>query len=263
VAADLMPGDVDKWISSHKKWTPATMNRHKATLGRALQLEVISGRLSRNVARLVTARKENNMRVRWLKDDEEKRIVEAIKKNCPEQLPAFIIAIHSGMRAGEQFSLEWSEIDFKRRKIFLDKTKNGTNREVPMSDTCYRMLSELNAKREQQIKEGKEVNQWVFQSTVRKGQRLQSPKKWWETVLRDAKIEDFHWHDLRHSFCSRLVMRGVDLRTVMELAGHKSIQVTARYAHLAPEHNIAAIKKLDEVQEKKKRAKIGRKVAHK
>jgi site-specific recombinase XerD len=64
-------------------------------------------------------------------------------------------------------------------------------------------------------------------------------------VLRDAKVTNFHWHDLRHTFCSRLVMKGVDIRTVMELAGHKSISVTMRYAHLSPEHNQAAIEKLD------------------
>src|ERR1700728_4087001 len=73
LAANLTPKDVDEWISSHKDWSPATMNRYKATLGRALQLAVVDGHLMRNVARLVTARREMNMRVRFLTDDEEKR----------------------------------------------------------------------------------------------------------------------------------------------------------------------------------------------
>ena len=77
-------------------------------------------------------------------------------------------------------------------------------------------------------------------------QRLKDPRQWFETVLRDAKATNFHWRDLRHTFCSRLVMKGVDIRTVMELAGHKSISVTMRYAHLSPEHNQAAIEKLDD-----------------
>jgi integrase len=235
LAADLTPDDVDKWISAHEGWSPATKNRYKATLGRTLQLALVSGGLSRNAARLVTSRKEDNTRVRWLKDDEEERIIAAIKKNCPSQLPALIVALHTGMRQSEQFSLEWSEIDFDRKKIFLDDTKNGSNREVPMSKTCFQALKELEAKKQ---------NAWVFQADRYKA-RLKNPRQWFETVLRDAKVDNFHWHDLRHTFCSRLVMRGVDIRTVMELAGHKSITVTMRYAHLSPEHNIAAIEKLD------------------
>jgi site-specific recombinase XerD len=58
-------------------------------------------------------------------------------------------------------------------------------------------------------------------------------------------VKDFHWHDLRHTFCSRLTMRGVDIRTVQELAGHKSIVMTARYSHLAPAHLAGAVEKLD------------------
>jgi site-specific recombinase XerD len=65
--------------------------------------------------------------------------------------------------------------------------------------------------------------------------------------LEEAKISNFRWHDLRHTFISRLVMKDVNLRTVQELAGHKTISMTTRYAHLAPEHNQAAIEKLDPV----------------
>lgn len=245
IAVNLMPADVDRWISSHKDWTPATMNRYKATLGRALQLAVVDGHLDRNAARLVTARREMNMRVRWLTEDEENRIVKAIQERCPEQLPAFTIALHTGMRQSEQFSLTWDEIDFERRKIFLDKTKNGTDREVPINRTCLAALEELKRVRQERIRAGKPVNDHVFQSSRYPGQRLLNPRQWFPDVVNAAKVKDFRWHDCRHTFCSRLAMRGVDLRTLMELAGHKTISVTARYAHLAPEHNIAAIEKLD------------------
>src|SRR5271170_3881227 len=75
---------------------------------------------------------------------------------------------------------------------------------------------------------------------------LLDPKKWFETALRDAEIGNFTWHDLRHTFISRLVMRGADLRTVQELAGHKSITMTVRYSHLSPQHNQRTIELLDE-----------------
>ena len=70
-------------------------------------------------------------------------------------------------------------------------------------------------------------------------------RAWFELALEEAKIKNFRWHDLRHTFISRLVMKDVNLRTVQELAGHKTISMTTRYAHLAPEHNQAAIEKLD------------------
>lgn len=248
-ADKLTPDDVDKWLGSHKDWKPATANRHKATLSKALQLAVISGKLDRNVARLVPARRENNARVRWLKDDEEKRLLTVMEKKYPEQLPALMIAIHTGMRASEQFSLEWSEIDLKRRKISLDNTKNGSDREVPMNDTCHQLLEQLWKKRQDHIKEGKTTTQWVFPPRRSEGKLLYSPRSWFEDALVEAKIKDLHWHDLRHTFISRLVMKGVNLRTVMELAGHKSITMTTRYAHLAPENNVQAIKLLDKPPE--------------
>ena len=146
VAAELTPDDIDQLLSKQavkKSWSPATVNRYKTSLSRALQLALVSGHVKQNAARLVTSRAENNWRIRWVNEAEEKRLVEAIERNCPSQLPAFIVAIHTGMRKGEQFSLEWTEIDFERRKIFLVKTKNGSDREVSMSRTCHRVLSEL------------------------------------------------------------------------------------------------------------------------
>lgn len=235
VAADLSPQDVDAWISAHKEWSPGTKNRYKATLGRALQLEVVSGRLTRNVARLVTARREDNTRVRWLSDDEEARIVAAIKKRCPGQLPAFLVALHTGMRQGEQFSLQWDQVDLDRKRIFLERTKSGKNREIPMSETCHKLLTKLSKDKK---------NEWVFQASRRKG-KLTNPRKWFINVLEAAKVTNLHWHDLRHTFCSRLVMRGIDILTVSKLAGHGEVSTTQRYAHLSPEHLAGAVNVLD------------------
>jgi len=71
------------------------------------------------------------------------------------------------------------------------------------------------------------------------------PRRWFEPALADAKITGFSWHCLRHTFASRLVMAGVDLRTVQELLGHKAIAMTVRYSHLAPKHTLAAVERLD------------------
>src|SRR5207302_3181352 len=77
-----------------------------------------------------------------------------------------------------------------------------------------------------------------------RGESLMGPREWFEGILKQAKVENFSWHGLRHTFASRLVMAGVDLRTVQELMGHKTIQMTMRYAHLAPAHKLAAVEKL-------------------
>src|SRR5208337_230704 len=79
----------------------------------------------------------------------------------------------------------------------------------------------------------------LYNSSKTKGAR-----QWFEHALADARIPNFRWHDLRHTFASRLVMAGVDIRTVQELMGHKTIQVTLRYAHLAPQHQLEAVQRL-------------------
>jgi integrase len=252
IAADLLPEDIDKWLAAKTDWAPGTKNRHKCTFSRALQLDVENGRLLRNVARIVRGRKEENERVRWLTAEEEQALVEAITINFPEYLPSFYIAVHAGPRQGEQYGLKWSDVDLERKRIFFGKTKNSGQRinsrnyrEVPMNKTCLQAFQDLWAVRQLRIQEKEPVNEWVFQSARRPAERLLNPHQWFEVAVRDAGIEDFRWHDLRHSFCSRLVMKGVPLLRVKDLAGHKSIQTTMRYAHLAPEEGQSVVDVLD------------------
>jgi len=77
------------------------------------------------------------------------------------------------------------------------------------------------------------------------GKKLDNCQSSWEAILKRAGIENFRWHDMRHDFASQLVMRGVDLNTVRELLGHADLKMTLRYAHLAPENKLQAVKVLD------------------
>ena len=236
VAEELSPNMIDKWLTSHESWSPATKNRYRTVLSKAFQLALQRGDVSRNPARLVEHRPETTKRIRYLLPEEEVRLREAVLKLSPKQLPALEVALHTGMRRGEQFGLTWDRVDFQRKTIYLDQTKNGSHRELPMSNTCYEALQTLHKTRTD--------DPGVFPSSKFKNS-IKDPKKWFAAALTDAKITGFRWHDLRHTFVSRLVMKGNDLRTVQELSGHKELSMLTRYAHLAPAHNRSAIESLD------------------
>jgi integrase len=235
-AHTISPSEIDSWLASHVEWSQGTRNRYKTVMSKAFTLALKDGKVEKNPARLVTSRKENNWRIRYLLPAEEQRLIKAIMEHAPAQLPAFQIALHTGMRQGEQFSLTWDNVDFARKTIRLDETKNGHMREVPLNSVALAILKDLHKVRPD---DGP-----VFRSSRRKAQGIRDPKKWWLHALAVAKVKNFRWHDLRHTFCSRLVQAGVDIRTVAELAGHRNISITMRYAHVAPQTNLAAVEKL-------------------
>lgn len=154
--------------------------------------------------------------------------------------PMVLLSLNTGMRQGEVFGLTWAEVHLGRREITVDgaKAKSGQTRHIPLNDEAWSVLS---AWRDQADGEAAGPA-LVFPN--RDGQRFNNVRKSWEGVLAAAGITEFRWHDLRHSFASKLVMAGVDLNTVRELLGHSDIKMTLRYAHLAPEHKAAAVAKL-------------------
>jgi site-specific recombinase XerD len=94
----------------------------------------------------------------------------------------------------------------------------------------------------QQLLSRRTTEKFVFLNS--NGKQLRGPRDWFGEALNRSRIAGYHWHDNRHTFCSRLVLAGVDIRTVAALAGHATIQMTMRYAHLSPDHNRAAVDKL-------------------
>jgi integrase len=165
--------------------------------------------------------------------------------DCDEHLkPIVVCALHAGMRKGEILNLRWENVDLKHGFILLDQTKNGERREIPINATLRETFTEL------------------FQGTKERPRRIDIPhvfydpptgkpyrdvKRSFNTACRKAKIKDFHFHDLRHTFASQLVMARQDLTTVKELLGHKTLTMTLRYAHLAPSHKVKAVEVLDGV----------------
>lgn len=182
--------------------------------------------------RKVKLLEENNRRLRYLSNDECQTLIKA----CDTHLtPIVITALNTGMRRGEVLGLKWDQVDLKHGFILLDITKNGERREIPINDTLRGVL--------QGITRGLDVP-YVFYDTTT-GKRYKDIKRSFHTALRRSGIKDFHFHDLKHTFASHLVMAGVDLTTVRELLGHKTLTMTLRYAHLAPTHKVKAVDILD------------------
>src|SRR5439155_25425729 len=135
------------------------------------------------------------------------------------------------------FDLRWEHVDFANKILTVPRSKSGKARRVPMNDVVCEVLRSLPSRLK---------SAWVFPSG--NGTTPLDPKNFVRRVfvpaLQRARIQNFHWHDLRHTFASRLVMAGVDLRTVQTLMGHESIEMTIRYSHLTPEHQQDAVQRL-------------------
>jgi len=248
--AQIAPGDVERYQAERiKTCAPATVNREVKFLKRVFNVAVADGLVAANPTNRVKLYRENNERVRFLTADEETKLREAMK---PEDWPLVAFAIHTGMRQGEQFELRWSWVDFTTGMLTIPRSKSGKLRRVPMNDTVRALLRELPSRgRSELVFPSKPVE---HKHGRHKGKTVggKSPvdarnflHRAFLPALKRAKIDGMRWHDLRHTFASRLVMAGVDIRTVQELMGHASITMTQRYAHLSPSHQLDAVQKLN------------------
>lgn len=221
---------------------PATANRLIATLKhmftKAAEWDLVEEEVLKRV-RKAKLLEENNRRLRYLSKEE----CQALIKECIEHLkPIVITALNTGMRRGEILNLTWDNLDLQHGFILLDQTKNGERREIPINSTLRETLGELfrgTKERPRRID-----IPWVFYDPAT-GRPYQSVKRSFAGACRRAKITDFRFHDTRHTFASHLVMAGVDVTTVKELLGHKTLTMTLRYAHLAPSHKVKAVGILD------------------
>jgi integrase len=230
LADQIKPADIDAWIAENTQ-TPATANRYRALFSLIFREALRNGKVTNNPARLVRLRHESNGRIRFLTDDEEKRLRKAIAKEFPEHLPELTISLGTGMRLSEQYSLTWEQIDFARKEINLEQTKNGSARTIPMNSDVQQAFEILH-----KMDKPASSDSRVF--------LLHSPRYWFATAMADAKIVRYRWHDNRHTFCSRLAMRGENMKVIQQLAGHKTIQMSARYAHLGEKNLRTAIEGL-------------------
>jgi integrase len=177
----------------------------------------------------------------WLKSRKLATMPRFIEGHFVDHLkPIVIVSLLTGIRRNSVFSLEWRDINFADRIIFVRADISKTQEYyVAMSDLTFETLSLWHEQSKRTS-----PHDLVFPSP-RTGQKLDNCNNAWEALLKRAEIENFRWHDMRHDFASRLVMRGVDLNTVRELLGHSDLKMTLRYAHLAPENKLQAVKLVD------------------
>jgi integrase len=159
---------------------------------------------------------------------------DAIRALCPEKECEVDLALFTGLRWGEQYTLTWKHVDLARNQITLPSTKSGKKQYVPINGGARAALTKL-----RELACGSE--------TVCPGTSYYNKhkRKFWQLVVEKAGITDVHWHDLRHTFASRLVMAGVDIFTVSKLLRHGQVSTTERYAHLSTAHLAAAVERLD------------------
>lgn len=261
---EITPWLIEKWRSRRVKTGKAqsTINRDlsalKAALNRAVDWDVIDAnpitkvkptKLDRaGVARYLTDTEETSLRNALAERDAKARVARANankwrKERGYPQMPALLyadhlkpmvlLALNTGLRRGELFNLRWADVDLDRASLTVQGAgaKSGQTRHVPLNVEAHAVLRDY-----------PRPYDLVFPGKC--GNRLNNVKKAWAGITKAAGLTDFRFHDLRHSFASRLVMVGVDLNTVRELLGHADIKMTLRYAHLAPEHKAQAVARL-------------------
>jgi integrase len=210
---------------------PATVYQELAFLRRMFNVAIKEWEWFKDnpVSRLSFSVGNRNARARWLTLDEEKLLLE--KAINPVWLRSLLmVALHAGMRRGEILDLRWQNVDLSKRLIRVVRSKNGERRTIPMSSTLLNLFKDMTVR---------DISGRVFpisKSSVRHA---------FDQVVEKAGLEDFRFHDLRHTFATRLVQNGVDLFKVKELLGHKTITMTMRYAHHYPESLRSSVEVLD------------------
>lgn len=253
----LTPAAVEGWLRQRGAVSPQTVARDLSDLRGALSKAVEWGILPASpLAGLVRGRAPSRQIVRYLSAEERTRLLAALEARDTEKrttrdrfnahraqrgraplparphfadwlTPAVLVSLHTGIRRGELFQATWEAIDWKARTLTVEAHTSKTMRlrRLPLNTVALNTLK-----------------QWKAQS--RRTHGLIFPgggSKPWRDVLEAAGITRFRWHDLRHTFASDLVQRGVPLYVVKDLLGHSTIALTERYAHLAPDQGREAV----------------------
>jgi integrase len=229
---EITTWQIEKYKAKRKeKVKPATVNREIALIKHMYTKAIEWGRCRDNPAKKVKLLKGEVKRLRFLMPGE----VQTLLSNCARHLrPIVTVAIHTGMRRSEILMLRRDQANLEQGIISILDTKNHERKDIPINETVKAVLKGV-----------EDRGEYFFCN--RQGKPYGDIKESFQAALKKSGIEDFRFHDLRHTFASNLVMAGEDLNTVRELMGHKNMSMTLRYAHLAPGKKARAVNVLDRV----------------
>ena len=218
---------------------PATVKRYMAPMSHAFNIAIREyGWAIDNPFSKVTKPKEPRGRVRFLSEDERDRLLEECQNSRQKNLYLIVIlALSTGARQTELWSLKWDKVSFERQTIVLHKTKNDERRILPLKGQAFEHLQELYKLRDHDLP-------LIFPSQ-RDPNRPLDFRRAFEKALDRAGIEDFRWHDLRHTAASYLAMSGASPTVIAEILGHKTLEMVKRYAHLSDSHVAGQVEEMN------------------
>lgn len=266
--SELSAWHVEKWRTARRKGgvRPTTINRDlndlRAMLARAVQWNHLK---AHPLLTVKPERVDRRANVRYLSQEEEQRLLAALAARderlrearasanawrdsrgyeplptlgtyADHLTPLVVLALHTGLRRGELFALEWPDVNLAAARLTVrgQTAKSGQTRHLPLNATALETLRTR----------GPQPGGYVFPSPDDPARPLTDVKTAWLEVLKRATVAGFRFHDLRHTFASKLVQAGVDLAVVRELLGHSTILMTEKYAHLRPEQTADAVARL-------------------
>ena len=198
----------------------------KAILGHAVR----DGYLPVNPVNGVKVPRENHRRDRILTASEYIRLLKNVSDRAPHMRPILVLAYETGMRRGEILGLRWKDLQRRPGFVYLPDTKNGASRWVPLNGEAREVLRAWPRRVDTDL---------VFVGP--NGKPITTIKTAWKTLCGKARVEDIRFHDVRHTFTTRMLEAGVDIRSIMAITGHKSTSMFQRYSHPSDSHLKAAV----------------------
>ena len=228
----------------------AAVNRYRARLSGVFKRAMKAGLVERNPMAGTEKEEEPGGRIVYLPSESKIRSAfeeRALRETLVADLHSlFAVSVHTGLRWSEQRGLQWRDVDLLAGFITVRHAKNGRSRQVPMNSMVQSVLLDLATQRQRPG----DPRESVFRCLYREPDKffpaaVERARKALEVSGKDTShLDGYTWHGNRHTFASRLVMAGVDLRTVQQLGGWQSLAMVQRYSHLAPDHLRAAVERL-------------------
>ena len=220
-----------------KPLAAATLNRYAAALA-----AVVTWAIKRRIApkgyvhpcRTIERRTENNEKIRFLSDDERIRLLEACKRSGWSRLYLLVmLALTTGARRSELMGLRWHDIDLVRGLAHCGRTKNGDAKALPLVPAVIEMLEAVKGKPAELVFASRRLPDLPYAFEGR-----------WREALKEARLRNFRFHDLRHSCASMLAQNGATLLEIGDVLGHRQLAMTKRYSHLTTGHKAALVNRV-------------------